>query len=44
MRAIKRGNAVVYNDGTILGQRVCHKKGSTKAAWNYAFKNRVTIE
>lgn len=41
-RAIKRGNAVIYNNGR--GLDIMRKKGVSKEAWRFAVKNKVDIE
>ena len=41
-RAIKRGNAVVFNNGR--GLDIMRKKGASKEAWRFAVKNKVDIE
>lgn len=41
-RAIKRGNAVVFNNGR--GLDIMRKKGASKAAWLFAVKNKVDIK
>lgn len=41
-RAIKRGNAVIYNNGR--GLDVMRKKGASKEAWHFASMNKVEIE
>ena len=38
-RAIKRGNAVLYNNGIEI--KPCYKKGSSKNAYRFALKNEV---
>lgn len=41
-RAVKRGNAVVYNTGN--GLDVKRKQGSTKKGWAFAKLNKVEID
>ena len=41
-RAIKRGKAVIYNNGR--GLDIMRKKGVSKEAWHFAVKNKVDIE
>lgn len=38
-RAIKRGNAVVYDNGR--GHDIMRKKGASKKAWCFAKKNEI---
>lgn len=41
-RAVKRGNAVVYNTGN--GLDVKRKKASTKEGWKFAKLHKVEID
>ena len=38
-RTIKRGNAVIYNNGN--GYDIMRKKGASKRAWCFALKNEI---
>lgn len=38
-RAIKRGHAVIYNNGN--GYDIMRKKGASKEAWHFALKNKI---
>lgn len=40
-RAIKRGNAVRYNNGFQI--KFVRKKGTNKQAWKFAVKNKVDL-
>ncbi|MDR0560580.1 MAG: hypothetical protein LBG92_10445 [Prevotellaceae bacterium] len=43
MRAIRRGNAVVFYNSVTKQAEVCYRKGSFAGRWKTALKNRLEV-